>query len=138
MNKHTLMALLGCLAVTSCTTMNKTTEPKQPITPEVQIEETTLVSVDPISELTTLLENQNVDISIREKTMTPEGNLVLTLNGNKYFGDGATITIYADRLDDLKNVVAKVKTIMDISSQRSKKLKDIIIQEESSVPVTYE
>ncbi len=138
MNKHTLAALFGCLAVTSCTIMKVTTDPKQPITPAVQIKDTTPVPVDLTSEIATLLKNQDVDISIREKTMSPEGNLVLTLNGNTYFGDSATITINADRLDDLKEVVAQVKSIMDISAQQSKKIHEIDIHEKSRVPVTYQ
>ena len=138
MNQYTLIALLGCFAVTSCTTMNEVTEPKQATTSEVQLEKPTPVSIDLLSEITTLFESQKIDISIQDKVMTPDGNLVLTLNGNTYFADGATITINADRLDDLKKAVSQAKVIMEISAQKSQKLKSIIIQEESRVPVTYE
>jgi uncharacterized OsmC-like protein len=136
MNRYTLIALLGCLAVTSCNTVKKTTEPHPTVTLEVQVEEPT--PIDPLSEITALLERQKIDISIQDKVMTPDGNLVLTLNGNAYFSDGATITINADRLDDLKKAVSQIERIMDISAQQSRKLKSLILQEESRVPVTYE
>lgn len=134
MNRLTLMALLGCLAVTSCTTMKETPEPKQPIAPDMQIEEPAPAPVDPLIELSMLFKNEKVDVAVQNEILSPDGNLIITLNGNTHFAEGATITINSTRLPELKKAVAQIKTVMEVSSQQSRQIKSMFIQEGDSVP----
>jgi hypothetical protein len=69
--------------------------------------------------------------------MTPEGNLILTLNGNSHFPDDATITIGSSEFDDFKTVVSKMKTILDMSSEQGKTIRSMMFTDKIKVPVRY-
>lgn len=90
-------------------------------------------------EMFMLLKRYEIDISIREQVMSPEGRLVLAVNENVSFSDGATIVIYPEWFDDLGQVARRIKMTINIAKDNAKKrFSTMTIPEGNNVPVTFE
>jgi hypothetical protein len=135
MNKYiTLVISVGFLS--ACTSIKEATPQK--IDAIEQRSSETMID-ERASELLVLFKKYDIDVSVREQAISPEGRLVLTVNETASFVDGATILIYPDWFSDLDQVARRMKMTMDISKNNAKKrFVTMAFPEGNDVPVTYE
>ncbi len=113
MNKI-LMLLLATVALTSCTT-TKTTQIDQPTNEAVSAPKT----LPELSSMISMLNDElNIGLLIKNQQITPDGNLVLTLNEFSPFVEDAIVIIPPDKFDSLKGVMRSIKSIVSISKSR--------------------
>jgi hypothetical protein len=131
-----IITMIFTLATACSTTKqkNQTAEPN----PEKKVQK------EPISaalsvELSTQIQKTNFDALISKQYLSPNGDLILVLEENNSFAQGATIKIPKESFNELSSTFHKLKTIVRISSKQNKgKIKSLHFTDETKVAVTYE
>ncbi|QBG47695.1 hypothetical protein EGM51_09930 [Verrucomicrobia bacterium S94] len=137
MIKNLFIITMICAFATACSTTKEETQTAEPI-PEKKLQK------EPIpealsAELLTQIQKTNFDISVSEQSLSPNGSLILVLEENEIFTQGATIKIPKESLKELSGVFYKLKTVVSISSKNGKgKIKSLQFTDETKVAVAYE
>ena len=106
--KNIIISALICLSICSCTTQKKDSSSV------VHTKATELAS-----ELKAELLKQEIEISSKCETISPEGYLIIELNQSDYFSDSALLTITPNHFEELDKVALKIKSMVDKSISKN-------------------